>query len=780
VRIFTLGLSLALGAILWLSPIIAGLLLLAICLCVFINSATRVYTQVLICGFLVGLTLGQFNLNRQLEHQYADNASSNDHLILGTVSSVPKRVGRRTSFLFNIEKFVNSTNSNEPASQGIRQPKTVSLSWYGYAGQSLKAGEQWQLTARLKPPSSLGNPGGFNYERWLFQHRVHATGYVREKPKAIRVGRKRFSLNAIRESIAAQIILLPDANAFASLVQGLTVGVTNSISEEHWLTLRHSGTAHLLAISGLHIGLISAWFYWLAGWAWFLVLRAGLGNSRQRITKPIFSITVSLIGASLYAALAGFSLPTQRALVMLAVLALAILSRRTWPPATALIVALLLVLLLDPLVVLSVGFWLSFGTVFAIFYLNNGRLHRRGNKVGALLVHLKLGIVLLPVSALFFQQGAFIAPVANAIAVPVVALFVVPLSFMVAILAPIWPMAANGLLMFDQWILSVLLRFLDGLLLLPGSNLPLSIPGPVVFYCVIAGLLLLFSPRGLRLRWFALPLLLPSLVFNIFGAPVRGFELHVLDVGQGLSAVVFTKNHTVLFDTGKRLSENSTMFDRVVQPFLVSKGRSSIDVAVLSHGDDDHAGGLSALLAQHNNVKVFASDTENLTHPDLPAKNATPCEPGKTFVFDNVRFAFLHPHATDTGSKNNLSCVLLVHFGKSRVLLTGDIESESEQLLLSRMQQDFPVTALVAPHHGSRSSSTASFVSAMQPEAVIFAAGERNAYGFPHADVIERYQYAGAKTYTTGVGGAVHLVFDRQGLAAPIVQFWNNRRRYRH
>lgn len=749
----------------------------------------------LIFGLFVGLLLGLLNLHWQLDYQYSAHESNNDFRVLGTVSSVPKKDGRRSSFLFNIETFIDgsmgaattnrnsghsNSNSNSSNGQSSRQPSTIRLSWYGYAGQSVRAGDRWQLTVRLKPPSSLGNPGGFNYERWLFQHRVHATGYVRDKPAAIRVGRQRFSLHAIREAIALHITGLPNANEFAPLVQGLTVGITNNISEQQWQSLRLSGTAHLLAISGLHIGLISAWFYWLAGWLWYLWHRLAVRKVRQPVAKPVFAISLSLAGACVYAALAGFSLPTQRALVMLVVLVVAVVLRRTWPPATSLIVALLLVVLLDPLVVLSVGFWLSFGTVFAIFFLHNGRLHRHNKKTAALLVHLKLGVVLLPVSALFFQQGALIAPIANAIAVPVVALLVVPLSFMVALLAPVWPTAANALLAFDQWVLSVLLRFLDGLLMLPASNLPLSMPNPMMFYCVIAGLLLLFSPRGLRLRWLALPMLLPGMMFNTVGAPIRGFELHALDVGQGLSVVVFTKNHTVLFDTGKRLSKTSTMFDRVVQPFLVFKGRPDIDVAVLSHGDDDHAGGLGALLAHHKDVKVFASDKQNLSHPDLPAHNASQCETGKTFVLDEVHFVFLHPHLTDTGSKNNLSCVLLVHYGKSRALLTGDIESESERLLLSRMQQTFPVTVLVAPHHGSRSSSTPAFVSAIDPEAVIFAAGERNAYGFPHSEVVERYRQAGAKTYTTGTDGAVQLVFDRHGLAAPIVQFWNNRRRYRH
>lgn len=714
----------------------------------------------------VGGLLAHVVVFQQLELQLAPGLDRADLSVIGTVISVPKHDSRRTSFLFRIDEVLGPAIGS--------WPEQVRLSWYGGNRKLLAAGDQWQLLARLKPSASLGNPGGFNFEQWLFFNRIHATGYVRDSPAPQRINQHPTNLHAIRESLANRIAQLPSANEYAPLVQGLTVGVTSGISIEQWQTLRQSGTAHLLAISGLHVGLVSGWFYIFAGVIWQLFHINHFLAGRQWCIKPLFALSVSCGSAVVYAALAGFSLPTQRALIMLGVFALSVMLRRIWPPGTAMVLALLMVLLMDPLAVLSVGFWLSFGTVAALFYLHSGRMSRMGSKSNALLLHLKLGIVLLPATAWFFQQGSLVAPVANAIAVPLVGLLVVPVSLVIALITPIWSAAANALLFFNQWVLEKLLDLLDGMLNLPASNLPLFLPGPLVLLCALVGLLLLFSPRSLRLRWLTIPLLAPAIVLNVLGKPVRDLELHVLDVGQGLSAVLFTENHTVLFDTGKRISDNATMLDRVVRPFLISQGRSNIDVSIVSHADDDHAGGVESLLALYPQTHLIASDQQQ----ELGV-NAQACIAGDTFVLDDVTFTFIHPGATDFGSRNNMSCVLLVHYGNTRILLTGDIESESERVLVERIGQQLPLSALVAPHHGSRSSSTSAFVSMLPADIVIFAAGKNNKFKFPHSDVVARYSQSGATLLTTGEQGALFLQFNKNGLAAPVGRFWQNKRRYR-
>lgn len=766
-RSFTVGFTSGLACVLWANPTFAALYALVVSIGLLVSIKLNRHWRLLIIGLFLGGLSAQLNLYNQQKRQFTSTETETDYLLIGTVIGAPKEDSRRISFDFRIDRFVG----HKPKSR----PRQIRLSWYGSAHHTVRAGDQWQLEARLKPPSSLGNPGGFNYVRWLFQRRIHATGYVRDASSAQRLNSRPYHLSAMRQSIAEQTQTLPAANEFSTLVQGLTVGLTNDVSQEQWQTLRRSGTAHLLAISGLHIGLISGWFYLIGAGIWQLLSRASGGLSHRLITKPIFCMVLSCLGACVYAALAGFSLPTQRALTMLGVFSVASGMRRVWPPGTALLLALFLVLLIDPLSVLSVGFWLSFGTVSALFYLYNGRLHRLGKLNSVLGAHLKLGIVLLPVSAWFFQQGAFVAPLANVIAVPVVGFLVIPLSFFVAVFASIWPGFANLLLIVVQWVLAYLFDFLDWLLMLPASSVPLFLPSPLLFFCVLVGCILLFAPRGLRIRWLSVPLIAPCVVLNLLGKPVKELELHVLDVGQGLAAVIFTSNHTVLFDTGKSLSANVSMVDRVIQPFLVSKGRSTVEVSIVSHGDDDHAGGLDTLMDLYPDTFLYSGDNAH-----GPEHGAHACLAGHSFVLDNVTFSFLHPGLDDQGSDNNLSCVVLVHYGETRLLLTGDIEAESEQLLVERIGDVFPVTVMVAPHHGSRSSSTPAFVSLLPPENVIYAAGERNAFDFPHPDVVARYDRAGAKAFTTGEAGAVSMRFNRSGLSAPVDQYWNNRRRYKY
>jgi len=672
VRSITVGFVVGLSYILWSGPDFAVAFMFVIPLALLVSLKYDRHWQFVLIGLFLGGMLAQLSLYHQYNRQFTSAESQTDYVLVGTVTSAPKEDLRRVSFDMRIERFVGQ----QPESS----PRQIRLSWYGGARHVVRAGDRWRLTARLKPPASLGNPGGFNYARWLFQHRIHATGYVRDSAVAQRLESQPYQLTTTRQSIAEQIRTLPSANEFSALVAGLTVGVTTGVLPEHWQTLRHSGTAHLLAISGMHIGLISGWFYLFASGVWQLFSRVSGRLWSRWCTKPVFCISISCLSACVYAALAGFSIPTQRALIMLGVFAAASVTRRVWPPGSALLLALLLVLLFDPLAVLSVGFWLSFGTVSTLFYLHNGRLHRRGKMSSILGVHLKLGIVLLPASAWFFQQGAILAPLANVIAVPVVGFLVVPMSLIIALSASSLPGLANALLIIAQWVLVCLFSFLDWLLSLPASSVPLFLPDPLLFFCVVIGCVLLFAPRGLRVRWLSVPLIAPVVVLNLLGKPVRGLELHVLDVGQGLSAVLFTRNHTVLFDTGKSISANASMVDRVIQPFLVSKGRSHVDVSIVSHGDDDHAGGLDTLLDLYPETFLFSGDNKH-----GPEHGAQACQAGHSFVLDAVTFSFLHPGIGDTGSDNNLSCVVLIHYGNTRLLLTGDIESESEQLLVDRI-----------------------------------------------------------------------------------------------
>ena len=415
---------------------------------------------------------------------------------------------------------------------------------------------------------------------------------------------------------------------------------------------------------------------------------------------------------------------------MLAVCALAALRLRVLSSGAALAAALVAALAVDPLAPLSLGFWLSYGTVAALLWLHAGRVRRAADAPGfaarvgalgaALRTHVLLGVVLLPVTAWFFQSGAWTEPLANAVAVPLVGLAVVPLAFAsVALAATLPPLAAFALAALDA-LASSLLAVLARLLAWTGGAGTLALPSLESLVLCLVGLALLLSPRGLAPRRLAALLLLPALLANVRGARLDdGFELHVLDVGQGLAALVLTSESTWLYDTGGRLAPGRSMLEAVVVPYLHALGRRDVDVIVVSHPDSDHAAGLDDARARWPEARVVVG----VPGGRMPS-DATRCTAGDAERHDGVDFAFLHPAAHDVLGENDASCVLLVRHGASRVLLTGDIERLGERLLVARAGF-LSLDVMMAPHHGSRTSSSAALIDAFTPAHVVFPAGAR-------------------------------------------------------
>lgn len=713
-----------------------------------------------------------------------------DLIVEGRVIGIPRRDGRHVSLDFLI------LESSERA-EGM--PRRVRLSWNG-GNSSVRAGEHWRLTVRLRPVSGFRNTGGFDRVRYLIERRIDATGQVRASPMPLRLAAGT-GIDSWRQSLADRVEALqidtgtaagttaevnvkarpgntpavdrsnPSVRAIA-LVQALTLGISHRVDDVTWSILRDSGTAHLLAISGLHVTLIAGWGLWLARG---LARRCGATAGRAHY----LALLASLLLAIAYAVLAGFGLPVRRAVVMLVVWIGASARLRVLPSNRALSIALVAVLLVDPLAPLSVGFWLSFGTVALLSALHAGRirspnapLHRR--IAAALRTHCLLGIVLLPVTAWFFQSGAVIAPLANAIAVPLVGLFVVPLAFAVLALSSVWPDAATvALRVFDAasgWILAVL----EWLIATSSGSWTLSLPSVEILLWCLAGMLVLCAGGGRLPRLLVIALLIPAGQANLRPSSPPGFELHVLDVGQGLAALVLTRNRTWLYDTGDRLSPSLSMLEAVVVPYLHSLGRRDVDVIVISHPDRDHAAGIDDAIARWPDARVIVG----VPDPSLPA-DAARCRAGDTELHDDVRFSFLHPYDGDTGSENDRSCVLLIHQGDSRVLLTGDIEASAERRLVDRMGE-LRVSVLTAPHHGSKTSSSDTFVRAFSPEHVVYPAGYRNRHGFPHPSVQMRYNTAGASAHLTSRGGAVRFLFGLSGLVERPVAWHDARHRFWH
>lgn len=762
----------------WPSTALGTLIIFLMLSCAFLLRGTRIAVAAMLLAVVASFFAFVQLAGQQL---HAEQVSADVNLTI-RVDSVPEHLGRRVSFVATV---LDCHSCTRPL-----LVNKVKLSWYGTAPR-IRADQLWKLTVRLKPPAAYRNRGSFDAVAFSLVKGIQARGYVRAKDEFVLLGNAPgTSLSGLREASAAKLSSIAGEKETLGLMQGITVGIKANIPQHQWELLRNTGTAHLLAISGLHIGLIAGWTLIFSQ----LSLSFALGClQRHAITTTTFDIRpltlmFSFTAAIGYAALAGFELPTQRALLMLGVWVIASLRFRFLPPMTALGIALILVLLSNTLNVLSAGFWLSFGTVFTLFYLHRGHLRAHVNgtvrtpqaSFSKLLcgvrTHALLGLALLPVSAWFFQSGSLIAPVANLVAVPWVALVSVPLSLLTLALAGLSETLATVVSGLAIGSLDLLMWYLNELDAFRISSVVLTVPGTLIMLLSLMALLLGFAPRGLGLRWFAVPLALPLIIHNVSLNAPEGFQVHVLDVGQGLAVLVYAGEETILFDTGGKIAPDLSMFEAVVVPFLHASGRRKIDTLVVSHSDEDHSFGVDDVLSRFANVQIFASQ------PSQIPGSAEACVAGTNWSVGIVEFAFIHPATGDTGDDNDLSCVLMVYAGQSRALLTGDVEAAAERAIIGRMKSDLnmPVTLMTAPHHGSRSSSTQAFVNRLRPEFVVFPAGLRNRYGFPHSDVQLRYDKIGSIGFTTGTSGSVSFDFGPKGLLNPPVSWWDSYRRFWH
>lgn len=687
-----------------------------------------------------------------------------DLVLTGQVAGLPESQERRTRFLFDVSQL---------SVDGERQhwPARIRLNWYGGSRPVLQPGETWRLQVRLKRPFGFRNPGGFDYERWLFAQRIRATGYVRQPQQRLeaRPVAWRYRLDRARQQLSTVLQQRLSGQA-GSLFAALTVGDRRGIEPSTWEALRVTGTAHLLAISGMHIGLLAALVFWLARRLWPLAGERAL----LWLPAPRAAALLATLAALGYAALAGFSVPTQRALVMLAVVMLALWRLRPLMPGRTLAWAALAVLLLDPLAVLAAGFWLSFAAVALILYALGGRrITSRAAQWLRIQAWITLG--LSPLLIAWFQQVSLVAPLANLVAIPLVSLLVVPLALLATIGLAVLPDQAAGLLLAGVGTL------LDGLLLVlrhlaawPASHWPIGASGLAVLLLLTLGLLVLLSPRGLPGRYLAPVLCLP-LLLGAAPRPASGQAwLTLLDVGQGLAATIQTRSHLLVFDTGPRYSAQFDTGAAVVVPYVRHSGYRAIDILVISHGDNDHRGGLDSVRAALPIRRLYSSVPEQLA--DTGARR---CAAGQQWQWDGVRFEFLAPRA-DSRAGNDASCVLRVEAGGQVALLSGDIEQAGERQLLRHQPAKLPASILVAPHHGSLTSSTRPFVAAIRPEYVLYPVGYRNRYRFPRPKVVARYADLGARQYRVDEQGALRFVLGTRDGPRKLFSYRELRRRYWH
>ena len=682
-----------------------------------------------------------------------------DIRLVGVVATLPQIYERSVRFEFNVEQV---------QSADAQVPQRIVLSWWGAGGRDgfpaqlpeVHPGERWQFTVRLKRPHGLANPHGFDYEAWLLERGIRATGYVRPKGGHQRleahVRSPAYAVERIREQLRNRIQATLENAPAAGVIAALVMGDQRAIPPEQWQVFTRTGVNHLMSISGLHVTMLSGLAFALVNFGW---------RRSPRLTLALPAVKAAaaagLLVALAYALLAGFAVPAQRTVFMLAVVAAALWSGRATAPREVLALALLVVLLIDPWSVLAAGFWLSFGAVAIIMLVTVNRLQPAQWLEAWARVQWAVTLALVPVLLALFQQVSLISPVANALAIPLVSLVIVPLALAGAVL-PI-----DGILQFSQWLMSGCVLALEWLSGLPDAAWEQHAPPVWTVIVAMLGTVWLLLPRGFPARWIGATAFLPLLLI-VPEPPAEGeLRLTVLDVGQGLSVVAQTRNHAMLFDTGPAFGPTADSGNRVIVPFLRASGIRRLDALVLSHDDIDHTGGAMSVV-QAVPVAAMLSSLPDLDPMLLIGPEERHCAAGQSWQWDGVTFEMLYPDAATRGAEklkdNERSCVLKITTASGSVLIPADIERRGEQSLLASSPEMLKADVLIAPHQGSRTSSSEAFVQAVAPHTVIFPVGYRNQFGHPHPEVVSRYGRIGSRQDRTDRHGAILLEFGHAGI----------------
>lgn len=671
--------------------------------------------------------------------------------ITGVIASLPHIQLDQASFEFNLQSL-----------EGKVQQTRLRLLWFHYpANVALTPGSNWQFQVRLKKPHGLVNPGSFDYEKWLFARGIRATGYILSG--AQQPASNNFSLRDINEKFRQRLQLkiqhTLEGEVTAGLITALIMGAQSGITPQQWQVMQATGTNHLMAIAGVHISFVAGFIYFLVNFLWRRSQRCMLW-----MPAPLAAACGSLVAAVCYSALAGFALPTQRALLMLILFMLGLFLRRQLSVWNAFTLALLLVLVVDPLATFTVSFWLSFGAVFAILYGVSGRVCPGGWWWKYMRVQWVITLGLIPISLMLFQQTSLVSFLANTLAVPAVGILVLPLCLSGALILLIWPLAGHWLLVAAAKIIAVIWWLLAKLAQSPAAIWQQSIDYPWILATTIIAVLLLLAPRGLPVRWLGALWLLPLLYYRAPAPGVGEVWLTLLDVGQGLSVVIRTQHHTLIYDTGPKMGLQDDAGSRVIVPFLHHLDIKRLDMLMVSHGDSDHIGGAFSVLAVMPVAQIITSVPERFA-----PGSAQLCRQGQIWRWDQVVFRVLYPPPELLHQDNNSSCVLAIsQNNQPTLLLTGDIEKPAEYYLLQHAQNLLSAKILVAPHHGSNTSSSVAFVNAVHPKYVLFPVGYKNRYHFPSPMVLMRYQRILALLLDTVSGGAITLRLNKDAVVTQV------------
>jgi len=757
------ALGFALGV--WLlqqQPELPGVAWLALCLAFAATAAvgfSRRVSRVIGAGAMfIGFAALGFAWAASLAHlrlsdRLAAALEGRDVVVTGVVAGLPQDFERGVRFDFDVE-------SSEP---GV--PRRIVLSWYGGFAQDepqgelrVRAGERWRFTVRLRRPHGSANPHGFDYEAWLLERGLRATGYVRRKAERERLSDRvpGYAIDRLREAVRERFRTTLAGHRYAGVLVALAIGDQRAIDPGEWRLFARTGVSHLMSISGLHVTMIAGLFAMLASWCWRRSEALALALPAQKAAA-----LAGFLAALAYCLISGFAVPAQRTLYMVGVVAAALWLGRATSASRVLAAALLLVLALDPWAVLSPGFWLSFAAVAVIFYVGTARTARTNGLAQWGRAQWAVTVGLVPLLLVIFQQVSLVSPIANAVAIPVVSLVVTPLALAGAVLPLAWPLELG------HAILEVLMAMLDWLAGLPGAVWQQHAPPGWTLPLALAGVVWLLVPSGFPAKGLGIVLLLPLFATPPPGPRAGDLWITVLDVGQGLSVLARTERHALLYDAGPAFNAFSDSGSRVILPYLRGEGIGLLDALVVSHDDGDHSGGAGSVLQAIPVGMLWSSLSSD--HDLLAATTwRAPCVAGRKWVWDAVSFEFLHPRKeipSGRGTRaNNRSCVLRIEAKGGRVLLTGDIERVAERELLRHAPKLLTSEALLVPHHGSASSSSPEFVKQVAPRYAIFAAGYRNPFGHPREDVLARYREAGSELLRTDSGGAIQMRLEPESI----------------
>lgn len=706
-----------------------------------------------------------------------------DLSLKGYVCDLPQKQDNRWRFVFCV-------NNAQYAGKAIKHPEKVLLSWYIYPDDQkntdvpeIQSGQRWQFDVRLKAPHGSINPGGFDYELWLWSQNIGATGYIRTGktsalPQLISDERI-WSVDSIREAVRSDIFKTIHDPQEAGLLAALTLGDQQAINRTDWKTFRITGVAHLVSISGLHITMMGWLAYAVISWLW-------RRSMRLMLWLPAHSAAAvgGMLCALFYALFAGWGIPAQRTVLMLATVVLLRLIGIRWPWYVTLLFAAVVVVAFDPWALLQAGFWLSFVAV-AVLLLQSVRAEKSKNSeldklvvlpkpswfiriVRAIInaikellrVQLYISLALAPLTLLLFQQVSVIGLVANLFAIPWVTFVMVPLAMMGILWHACWYIAA--------WAGKILMIFLQWL-----ENAPAAVwegavpPWPLSLLAVLAAIAMVAPQLRMYYRMLCVPLMLPAFLWRPSSPAVGEFEILALDVGQGSAVLVQTAHHALLYDTGAKFSAQSDAGELIVVPTLRAMGIQP-DKIVVSHIDSDHSGGLRSVHEAYPRAELLASAPADNPLWQLPFVQKEACVAGMNWVWDDVQFSVLHPFEVEQSTQainkkknatNKQSCVLRISAYQSgteiSALLTGDIEALQEQALIDRMHvQVLKANWLLMPHHGSKTSSSDAWIASVKPQWAVAQTGYLNRFGHPHKEVLIRYQNAQVSVRNTVTCGA--------------------------